>query len=84
MECTVVYRCECNDRGYPSQSALKQHQKTKQHMAWVERNELRLLKMDLTEKSNLIMALETKIQNLKDLNTILLKRLCVENGHSTM
>lgn len=75
----MVYRCECNDRGYPSQSALKQHRKTKQHMAWVERNELRLLKMDLTEKTNLIIALETKIQNLKDLNTMLLKRFVITN-----
>lgn len=80
MECTVIFRCECNDRGYPSQAALSQHKKTKQHKAWVERNELRLLKIELTDKTNHIMALENTIQSLKDLNTLLLKRLAVENN----
>lgn len=78
MECTVVYRCECNARGYPSPSALSQHRKTKQHKAWIERNELRLLKIELTDKTNQIVALENQVQSLKDLNTLLLKRLCVE------
>ena len=76
----MVFRCECNDRGYPSQSALNQHRKTKQHKAWVERNELRLLKIELTDKTNQIVALENKVQSLKDLNTLLLKRLYVENN----
>jgi hypothetical protein len=75
MECTVVYRCECNERGYPSHFSLKQHQKTKQHVTWAERNELRLLKIDLTEKTNTIMALEIVVKDVRDLNTVLLKRL---------
>jgi hypothetical protein len=75
MECTVVYRCECNERGYPSLCALKQHQKTKQHVTWAERNELRLLKIDLTEKTNTIVALEIVVKDVRDLNTVLLKRL---------
>lgn len=78
MECSVVYRCECNQRGYPSMTALKQHQKTKQHLAWVERNELRLLKVELTEKTNLIVALNNKIDLLRDLNNTLIKRITVE------
>jgi predicted RNase H-like nuclease (RuvC/YqgF family) len=65
--------------GFPSQSALSQHRKTKQHKAWVERNELRLLKIELTEKTNQIMALENTVQSLKNLNTLLLKRLTVEH-----
>ena len=58
--------------GYPSQSALSQHRKTKQPKAWVERNELRLLKIELTDKTNQIVALENKVQSLKDLNALLM------------
>ena len=80
MECTVVYRCECNQRGYPSATALKQHTKTKQHLAWVEKNELRLLKIKLTEKTNTILALENKINSLRELNNVLVKRLTLEQN----
>ena len=62
-------------------TALKQHQKTKQHLAWVERNELRLLKVELTEKTNLIVALNNKIDMLRDLNNTLIKRITVEWKH---
>ena len=72
-----MFRCECNDRGYPSQSALSQHRKTKQHKAWVERNELRLLKIELTDKTNQIVALGKQSSILKRLEHIVIeKTLC--------
>lgn len=80
MECTVVYRCECNQRAYPSSAALKHHAKTKQHLAWVEKNELRSLKVELVEKTNTIMALENKIRLLIELNNTLLQRIALEVG----
>jgi len=78
MECTVVFRCPCNDKAYPSQTALKAHQKTKAHKAWETSNELRELKIALTEKDNTIVALNQSIATLRDLNAMLLKRISME------
>lgn len=78
MECTVVFRCPCTDRTYPSQTALKAHQKTKAHKAWETANELRELKIALTEKDNAIVALNRSITALRELNAMLLKRISME------
>ena len=78
MECTIVFRCECNNKTYPSKSALQAHRKTKGHKAWEECKELRQLKIDLTDRDNTIMALNYTIALLKELNTTLLKRIDIE------
>lgn len=69
MQCEIRFLCECNQKTYPSKQSLSAHQKTQTHLRWVERNELRQLKMDLTEKTN------TKITLLKDLNNQLIRRI---------
>lgn len=73
----VVYRCACNQREYASKQALQQHQKTQGHRAWMERTELRQLKIELTEKTNVIVGLENKVRLLKELNNELLNRLTI-------
>lgn len=45
MECQVVFRCQCNNKTYPSKQALAQHQKTQTHTSWRERNELKQLRI---------------------------------------
>ena len=77
MECEIRFLCDCNQKTYPSKQSLSAHQKTQTHTRWVERNELRQLKMDLTEKTNTIVALENKIRLLKDLNNQLIKRIMI-------
>lgn len=74
MECQIVFRCDCNQKTYPSKQALTQHQKTQTHVAWRERNELKQLKIELTEKSNIILALTNQISLLKELNQMLIKQ----------
>ena len=81
MECSVVFRCECNDKTYPTKSALKSHKKTKSHKAYEEAKELRQLKIDLTNRDNTIISLNNTISLLKDLNTTLIKRLDIDNKH---
>ena len=78
MECSVIFRCECNDKTYPTKSALNSHKKTKSHKAYEEAKELRQLKIDLTNRDNMILSLNNTIQLLKELNTTLIKRIDVE------
>ena len=78
MECSVIFRCECNDKRYPTKSALNSHKKTKSHKAYEEAKELRQLKIDLTNRDNMILSLNNTIQLLKELNTTLIKRIDVE------
>ena len=80
MECTVVYRCECNNKTYPSHQSLKNHKKTKLHKSWMETKELRDLKIELTNRENVILSLYSKIDLLKELNDTLLKRLTLETN----
>lgn len=75
MECSIIYRCECNNKTYPSMQSLKAHKKTKVHKSWEETQELRELKIKLTEKDNEIVNLTNNICTLKELNTILVKRI---------
>lgn len=82
MECSIVFKCECNNKHYPSQTSLKSHKKTKGHKQWEEQNELRELKIKLTLKDNKILSLENKVNNLRELNTHLLNRINLDNGLS--
>lgn len=78
MECTIVFKCECNNKSYPSKQALNSHKKTKGHKSWEDAEELRKLKMELTNRDNAIVGLKNTINSLKELNTILIKRLDIE------
>ncbi len=71
---SLCFTCECNNKSYPSQLSLKNHQKTKSHQQWMGINELKQLKVSLTEKENVILKLNLDIQNLKELNNLLIKR----------
>ena len=62
MECSVVFRCECNDKTYPTKSALNSHKKTKSHKAYEE------------EKEYTILCLNNTLKLLEDFNTTLIKR----------
>ena len=75
MECRLVYTCECNNKEYPSSTSLKAHRKTKGHLSWENAKEVRDLKMRLTERDNEILALNLKIERLKELNTTLILRI---------
>ena len=80
MECTLVFKCECNDKTYPSKASLNAHKKTKGHKSWEEASELRKLKIELTNRDNTIVGLKNTITSLKELNTILIKRLDIEKS----
>ena len=78
MECSIVFKCECSDRTYPSSQSLKAHQKTQMHKSWVNTKELRDMKIFLTERDNEILRLKGVVDNLKELNTILIKRISLQ------
>jgi hypothetical protein len=78
MECTVVFKCECNGKSYPSESSLKAHKKTKGHIAWENTSEVRKLKIMLTERDNDILKLKDQNSKLRELNTVLVKRISIE------
>jgi hypothetical protein len=82
MECQIVFQCDCNQKTYPSKQALTQHQKTKNHVAWRERNELKQLKIELTDKTNTIVALTNQNGLLKELNQILVQQIGYLKTHS--
>ena len=77
MELAQVFECPCNNKTYPSVKSLKSHKKTKMHISWEDKSELRELKKDLTIRDNNIMKLEKRIHTLIDLNNILLQKLNV-------
>ena len=79
MECRVIYKCQCNNREYPSQASLRSHKKTKTHQTWENSKELRDLKIRLTERDNEILSLQTKLKSLRDLNTLLMGRLRIDS-----
>lgn len=81
MECRLIYKCECNDKEYPSQSSLKSHRKTKAHISWENTKELRDLKIKLTERDNQILSLHTKITSLKELNNALIQRIKIDSAN---
>lgn len=74
-EIIIVYKCPCNNRDYPSKASLLAHKKTKMHKNWESTREQRELKKDLTKKDNKILALETTVTRLRQLNNILIERI---------
>lgn len=75
MECSLVFRCECNGKTYPTKHSLVQHSKTKAHQSWERSGELRDLKVELTHRDNTILKLKNTIEMLRELNTTLIKRI---------
>jgi hypothetical protein len=67
-----VYTCPCNGHAYPSKTALQSHRKTKSHIAWQDREELRELKIALTQRDNTI---SLQVEALRSLNTQLIERI---------
>ena len=59
-EISEVFRCHCNNKWYDSHNKLVQHQKTKNHKAWEQMNELRELKIILNRSQNTEMCLKNK------------------------
>jgi hypothetical protein len=80
MECSLVFRCECNGKTYPTKQSLNQHKKTKAHQSWENSGELRELKMELTHRDNTILKLKNTIEMLRELNTTLIKRINLEEA----
>ena len=52
MSALLTCPCNNNTRTYPSRVALKIHKKSKSHIAWVNGEELRELKITLTQTAN--------------------------------
>tara|TARA_B100001113_G_C20765288_1_gene472756 strand:- start:85 stop:369 length:285 start_codon:yes stop_codon:yes gene_type:complete len=73
MEVQNTFICKCNNRDYITNRNLKQHRKTKVHLDWENRSELRDLKIDLTRKDNIIKALEADKSHLQELNLMLMR-----------
>jgi hypothetical protein len=61
-------------------SSLKLHHKSKSHVSWVQDNELKQLKMTLTERDNQVVSLKTKLISVIELNSILLKRINISES----
>lgn len=75
---SLVYKCPCNGHSYPSKSALQSHYKTKAHVAWTNREELRELKITLTQRDNTISMLRNQVDALRSLNTQLIERIRID------
>ena len=75
---SVVFTCPCNHHSYPSKAALLSHHKTKTHVAWQNREELRELKIALTQRDNTIAALQNQVVALRSLNTQLIERIRID------
>jgi len=52
MSAPLTCPCNNNSHTYPSRFALSQHKKSKSHIAWVNGEELRELKITLTQTAN--------------------------------
>lgn len=72
MDISNCVVCECTGKTYKN---IKIHQKSQTHQAWVTRNELRELKIELTRKDNKILFLEDRVAKLQDLNNALVSRI---------
>jgi len=74
MEIQPIFRCPCNKKIYESQKKLKLHQKTQGHKSWVEREELREIKIELTRRDNTIIKLGAENSFLREYVEDLLRR----------
>ena len=59
----LTFLCECNNKQYHNKQSLNAHKKTKFHINWMNSNELKHLKVTLTEKDNEINKLSIYIKN---------------------
>ena len=75
MELAKVYKCQCSGRTYPSEQSIRAHQKTKMHLNWINGEELRSIKIELTRKDNKILKLKSNNDQLMQVNSLLLERL---------
>ena len=80
MDISKCVVCECTGKTYKN---IKTHQKSQIHQAWVTKNELRDLKIQLTQRDNMIVILENKINQLQELNTRLISDIVSikDTGH---
>jgi len=74
MEVQPVFRCPCNNKIYESQNKLKLHQKTQRHKSWIEREELREIKIELTRRDNNITKLQAENMFLREYVEELLRK----------
>jgi len=74
MEVATLFRCFCNQKIYDTHVKLKQHQKTKCHLAWVDHEELREIKIELTRKDNEITRLNTENMFLRQYTEDILRK----------
>jgi len=75
MELAKVYKCPCSNRTYPSEQSVRAHQKTKMHLNWMNGEELRSIKIELTRRDNKILKLKSDNNQLMQVNSLLLDRL---------
>lgn len=75
MEVVQVYTCECTGKNYKSRAGLAAHQKTKTHMQWEQKSEIRTLRMSITQKDNEIISLKSDKSLLQELNLMLARKL---------
>jgi len=81
MELAKVYKCPCSGRTYPSNKSLLAHQKTKMHLNWMNGEELRSIKIELTRKDNKILKLKRDNNQLMRVNELLLDRIQKKKLH---
>ena len=74
MEVATLFKCFCNQKVYDTRAKLKQHQKTKIHLAWVDHEELREIKIELTRKDNEITRLNAENMFLRQYTEDLLRK----------
>jgi len=74
MEVQPVFRCPCNKKTYESQKKLKLHQKTQGHKSWIEHEELREIKIELTRRDNKITKLGAENMFLREYVEELLRK----------
>ena len=64
-EITENISCPCNGKFY---KILKVHRKSKAHIHWEQKNEIRDLKIMLTERDNIIKKIEIDNKKLMEMN----------------
>ena len=74
MEVQPVFRCPCNNKIYESHQKLKLHQKTQRHKSWIDHEELREIKIELTRRDNNITKLQAENMFLRDYVDELLRK----------
>ena len=71
MEVSPILKCPCNNRLYKNQHCLKAHKKTETHLNYMMKQELKDLKVTLTQKDNIILQQNTRIEDLRKDNEMM-------------